>query len=321
MKKILLLSGLVCTALAIQAQVTFSTSTGTYSNLVGATLLSDSVIWDDPSSDLKSGTYNVGFSVKGASINNQEITIGDGFIYFEDATGDNGLYFETTGLDLIDRGFLDDEKAVSPISAQVTGNSGSRVFKIEWKNFGFYREFTDSGTVNDYGNIQLWIHESDGRIEYRYGEIVMNAEASFDGNGGYNVFAGVLNFNNFNFDGISLVGQTDNPDTKDKWGGLMVGFPAKGRIYTFKFSSGASINNSTALKVKLYPQPAVNYIKVELPTAESAQYSLYTIKGELLSSGQLNGNQELDIANLKNGMYAIRIVQNGQQYHSVFHKN
>jgi len=321
MKKILLLVGIAMTFFGLQAQVTFSTSTGTYAPLTGATLLSDSVIWDDPETDLKSGTYNIGFSVKGASINGKEITIGDGFIYFEDATGANGLYFETTGLDLIDRGFLDDKKALSPISAQITGNSGSRVFKIEWKDFGFFGEYTDSGTVNDYGNIQIWIHESDGRIEYRYGEIVMNAGASYDGNGGYNVFAGVLNFNNFNFKGVSLIGQANNPETKNDWNGVMGGFPDNGRIYTFKFSDGASVNNSTALKLKLYPQPAQNYIKIELPGAEKAQYSLYSIKGELLGSGQLNDSQELDIANLKYGMYAIRIVQNGKQYHSVFHKN
>ena len=101
----------------------------------------------------------------------------------------------------------------------------------------------------------------------------------------------------------------------------MGGFPANGRIYTFKFTSGASVNNSTALKAKLYPLPAVSYVKVELPSEDKAQYSLYTLKGDLLSSGQLTDNQELDIAHLKNGMYAIRIVQNGLQYHSVFHKN
>ena len=157
MKKILLLVGIASSFFRLQAQVQFSTSTGTYTALTGATLLSDSVIWDDPESDLKSAYYNIGFSVKGASINGKEITIGDGFIYFEDATGDNGLYFETTGLDLIDRGFIDDKKALSPISAQVTGNAGSRIFKIEWKNFGFYGEYSDSGTVDDYGNIQIWI--------------------------------------------------------------------------------------------------------------------------------------------------------------------
>lgn len=321
MKKILLLVCLTSAFLGAQAQIQFSTSTGTYTPLPGATLLSDSVIWDDPEIELKSSTYNIGFSVKGASINGKEITIGDGFIYFEDATGATGLYFETTGLDLIDRGYVDQKKAISPISAQVTGNTGSRIFKIEWKNFGFFGEFTDSGTTNDFGNIQLWIHESDGRIEYRYGEIVMNAGASYDGYGGYNVFAGILNFGNFNFNGLSLIGQTDNPETKKDWDGIMGGFPAIGRIYTFKYSTASIANNSTALKVKLYPQPAVSYIKIELPNAEQAQYSLYTIKGELLSTGQLSDSNELDIANLKNGMYAIRIVQNGQQYHSVFHKN
>ncbi len=320
MKKIVLLVGFACSALFMQAQVTFSTSTGTYTNLAGATTLSDSVIWDDPESDLKTPTYNVGFSVSGASIKTQQITIGDGFVYFEDATGDNGLYFETTGLDLIDRGFIDDKKALSPISALVTGNAGSRIFKIEWKNFGFYGEFTDSGTVNDYGNIQVWIHESDGRVEFRYGDIVMDEPASYDGYGGYNVFAGILNFNNFDFNGVSLIGQSNNPETKDDWDGIMGGFPANGRIYTFKFNMGASVGNSTALKVKLYPQPAVSYIKVELPNTGETQYTLYTIKGELIGKGTLN-NQELNIANLKNGMYALKLEQNGKQYHSVFHKN
>lgn len=303
----------------VSAQVTFSTSLGTYSNLTNATLLSDTTLWDDPESDLNTPTYNVGFSVKGSTINNNTIYIGDGYIYFEGPSGNNGFYMETTGIDLMDRGNLDGMKALSPISAKVEGTTPNRVFKIEWKNFGFYGEFNDSNTMNDYGNVQIWINEKDGKVEYHYGELSIESAASHQGYGGYNVFAGVLDFNNLDFKGVSLTGDPKAPTTNSDWDGVISGFPESGRVYSFVFNLGASVAERQSQKIKVYPVPAADAIWAEVPAGKST-FIVFSMKGEKLMEGEYNATSGINISGLTKGMYTLSIVSENANYHAVFVK-
>jgi hypothetical protein len=58
------------------------------------------------------------------------------------------------GSSLIDRGF-GSGNSQSPLSYQVTGNSGDQIFKIQWENAGFLNEYDALGTLNDYINFQI----------------------------------------------------------------------------------------------------------------------------------------------------------------------
>ena len=62
-----------------------------------------------------------------------------------------------------------DTMAVSPISYQVEGPPGNGVFKMEWKNVGFYGEWAASNSYFNTTNFQLWIYQNSGVIEFRYG--------------------------------------------------------------------------------------------------------------------------------------------------------
>ena len=143
-----------------------------YSPLETATVLSSEYYdsefgWDDPEF-----TVPIGFTF---SLAGNEFTsldqIGVGAAMAGSETSDvsllNGLlpiYF-----DLADRGIAGDDPSL--IRYQTTGNTGERVFIIEWYNAGLYDEvfWSPDPTVSSL-NFQICLYESDNSIEFRYGE-------------------------------------------------------------------------------------------------------------------------------------------------------
>lgn len=72
------------------------------------------------------------------------------------------------GAALIDRGF-GTNTSQSSLSYEVTEEESGKIIKIQWKNAGFYNEYDALGSLNDYINFQLWLYESEGKIDIRYG--------------------------------------------------------------------------------------------------------------------------------------------------------
>lgn len=105
-------------------------------------------------------------------------TLIDTFYFFEegyasiltDSNTPTGLHklIIPFGAALIDRGF-GTSTSHSPLSYEVTEEESGRILKIQWKNAGFFNEYDALGSLNDYINFQLWLYESDGKIEIRFG--------------------------------------------------------------------------------------------------------------------------------------------------------
>lgn len=310
-------------AILSQAQpMRFETYNATYSPLTGATNIAGTVIWDDPEFDLDNSAFTLGFPIKGVGKFTDTAYMSDGYFYIPDSSGDGGFYLESTGQDLVDRGYLDDVSALSPILTKTTGTAGNRVFHIEWKNFGFYNEYNDSNTLNDYGNVQVRIFEKDGTIEMHYGDTKVNAGASLDGASGYNIFIGVLDFSNLDLKGMSLTGNPASPAVKyNNWNGVLNALPENGRVYAFRFnldSATAGVKNPTSVQVKTYPQPASEILNIELPdTKTGADYQIYSVRGQLMAEATLEaGQRSISVSDLAPGLYVLKMQQDGRQYHS-----
>ncbi|MCF6130239.1 T9SS type A sorting domain-containing protein [Flavobacterium sp. AS60] len=82
-----------------------------------------------------------------------------GVAYFAPMAGDN-----SSGL----AGDLD------PVSYVVTGTPGNRILKVQWKNF----KIPFSSSATQVANMQVWLYETTGVIEYIYGGMVTNASTS-----------------------------------------------------------------------------------------------------------------------------------------------
>jgi hypothetical protein len=72
-----------------------------------------------------------------------------------------------------------------------------------------------------------------------------------------------------------------------------------------------NINNEFASSVRVYPNPAHNYINIDLP--EKSEYRIVNIYGSQITdfTKSLNNNS-VNISDLENGVYFIQILNNGK---------
>jgi hypothetical protein len=320
MKKLTSLLLLLSSAAICISQITFSTRLEAYNNLTGAKNHSDTVKWDDPDLDLLVPMAKLGFYFQGMGIKGDSVIIGEGWVYIPSISGIEGLYVKGIGVDIVDRGY-NTSTALSPISSITTGVTGDRIFKIEFKNFGFFGEFSDANTLKDFGNMQIWFYEKGNFIELHYGPFSVAKNTSYGGLSGLNIYAGLHNLKNKSLIGIALDGDQAKPlINKNTYNGILIGHPELGRVYRFEIPASASIETLNQLKVRIYPQPANDILRVEFPEESGTHYfKVHSIIGELISSGLLENNS-IDLKSYKNGLYVLTIEQNGKESYRLFQK-
>jgi hypothetical protein len=71
-------------------------------------------------------------------------------------------------------------------------------------------------------------------------------------------------------------------------------------------SSALNTNDIRNNKIKIYPNPAVDCIKIAGITTEKESYTIYNILGKEIISGTLENNQNIPIKNLKTGLYFLK---------------
>ncbi len=290
----------------------FAVTTNPYSNLSGATSLSNNQLWDDT-------TYNV--------------SIGFGFSFFDQVFTDLDIY--TDGVigkilapdsvleyslapyvaDLQDRGYITGNP-VSNISYKLEGSSPNRILKIEFKNAGFFEEEDVLNSQNWFTNFQLWIFETSNKIEYHYGPTtVSNINIAFFGESGpivglgfFNSITGSLSLLN------TLQGSPAAPTLVDSVA-YLVGIPANGTVYRFtKIPTGIANSYQQNSKVRTYPNPAFEEINLSysLPQeAKNASVILYDLLGKEIQRQQLFGIEGAAVISLKDlaeGTYLYKVL-------------
>lgn len=81
----------------------------------------------------------------------------------------------------------------------------------------------------------------------------------------------------------------------------------------------ASIDESSALKFKAYPNPAKDFVTIELLNGGKETIKIYDILGNLQMSKSIVSGDKVDIHNLAKGIYVIRI-EGETSYSQVLHK-
>jgi hypothetical protein len=227
----------------------FTQTTATYADLTGATSANNGQLWDDPEIGIP-----LGFDFQFYSKTIDSVLLGYGL----GGTVSDSLYgfleseriimpFEA---DLIDRGDLTGT-SVSPISYKLEGMPGSRVFKLEWNNAGFYNEGDSLNTLNDFVNFQLWLYEGSNVIEYRYGtSSIANAAVDFDNEAGPVV--GLANFPTSQ--SYFLSGSLTTPTVSNTltWLG---GVPQNGTVYRFTPLATSTAETDLMSQTTLFPNP------------------------------------------------------------------
>lgn len=290
---------------------TFSRTTGTYANLTGATSLNNNQIWDDPEYTVPIG-FN--FTLFDTTINTFNFGMGLGAMisteldeYYQ---GDYAiLVFET---DLIDRGDISGTSQ-SPISYKVEGASGNRIFKLEWKNAGFYDEGDELGTLDDYVDVQLWLYEGTNDIEIHFGPIqVSDPDINYFGETGAMVGVGTVKDTNL----YLLSGNPANPILENTIAYLN-GTPSNGTIYRFSnTTSGIKSKHLSLANSKAYPNPFQDYtiLSIDAPNIQNAELNITDIFGRTVKTiSNIQTNQiKIERESLSNGVYFYHFTENGK---------
>ena len=283
----------------------FTATTGTYEDLIGTTSVNNNQIWDDPET-----TVPIGFDFELFDLNVNTLYLGlglGGTVTSELDFNYNAEYiiapFET---DLIDRGDITGISQ-SPISYKLEGTAGSRIFKMEWKNAGFFDEGDTYGTLNDYINFQLWLYEGSNNIEFHFGSsMITDPIVNYYGETG--AFIGVAD--SALTDAYFVVGDPGVPTLSDSVIAIN-GTPADGTIYTFtKNTIGIEAEERLTQTIKVFPNPFhTSTVLQSEERLDHATVSIHNLAGQQVKEiSQLSGHKIIiHREDLPSGIYYLQV--------------
>ncbi|MEK6616027.1 MAG: hypothetical protein AABZ32_07945, partial [Bacteroidota bacterium] len=149
---------------------TFSYSMGTYTNLVNPISINAGLTWDDPTFSIPIGFNFTLWNNTISTINTDVFWLGG--ILTPSVSGIQpflGYLADITDRASTPTNWDGMPGSLSPISYEVTGTTGNKIFKMEWKNAGFYEDINNNSVSTDYVNLQMWLYEGTNNIEIRFG--------------------------------------------------------------------------------------------------------------------------------------------------------
>lgn len=82
-------------------------------------------------------------------------------------------------------------------------------------------------------------------------------------------------------------------------------------VVTGASTTSISENNNISNAVKVYPNPSQGMFYVSSNVIEKAEYTVFSITGEVVSQGVIEGNQaQINLSEVTNGIYTIQITEN-----------
>jgi hypothetical protein len=318
-RKTILFLGIFSIALfRIEAQCayTYSQNNSPYQNLTASTGINNTVVWDQNSSF----NLNLGFSLPlTAGRTCTSVTLGGGSITFNTSSTPYGLFvyhWPFGGNMLTDKGY-GTSTSLSPITYEVSGSPGNKIFKIQFSNAGLNYDFQASCTNTtglDYVNFQFWLYENNGRIEVHFGSNSIGNSQSYHCN--FPITAGphfkflvdnyLLNlFNNASSPSIQCLSNA----------GVVYGSPMNGTtanngtVYIFDPDPAYTITGvpeERLIAAKIYPNPVHDKIIIsDSNEIINAPYEIWDGLGKIVLSGSTTG--EIDVSDFQSGIYFLKI--------------
>lgn len=226
--------------------------------------------------------------------------------------------------DLIDRGYIDDVSE-SELSVAIEGTPGDRIFKMEWKNAGFYDELDLTGTSESFVNFQIWVYESEPYVEFHYGPSNFKFPVeTFSPWSKIPMFTGIVSKLDLETEEIGVwiaQGAPENPeliftddidlDNTDITG--LSSYPADGTVYRFSLRP-ASVKNiwNKISDVLISPTIASEYFRFTGNNENNngkLNYDIRDINGKIHAKGISENGGDVYIGNLPRGQYFVFIQQ------------
>jgi len=317
MKKLLILIAFgIISANSFSQNYTFSLSSGAYSDLTGATdltngepwsfLLYDGAEWWDP-----------------IHINYRGIPIGFDFECYG-STFDSLFIRDYVHFDKDDNYFINPffvlfyNRGNSPVSYLLEGDEGSRILKIEWKNMGFWGEYNVHTTANDFVNVQLWLYEGSNNIEVHMGpSSVTHPDESYFGYGGPWIGIAQIVWQGppMGVKSLALVGDPSDPQiaiNDTTFNTYLNGTPPDTVVYVFTYDpSGITSPCNDQVDLSVYPNPSGGVFNISLmKESGKTKVCVFDVRGKLVYS-EMPGNGgdllQIDLSDQNRGLYFLNI--------------
>ncbi len=210
---------LITGSVLAQANYTLSHSSSSYQELSGATAI-------DAGTDWVNTKYKVpvGFSFNHKGCTADSIYVGTNGLFGFDKKGD---YAFAAFLNMLVCRKDSAGNALSSISYSTSGSQGSRILKIQFKDCGM-----GSQSGDDRLSFQVWLYETDGKIELRMGSSVLSEGAEEP-----TLFIGQIDNTGKSVPMSGLTGSPSSAQLQDidpeSNPPHMTSLPAEGTIYTF----------------------------------------------------------------------------------------
>jgi hypothetical protein len=293
-----------------QQSYTFEQTTATYADLVGATNI--------PPGFLGTGEY----------------------FWFDELIGENFWFYKTpfpldsiktigfqtngnlridndSSLIIIDGAFtfLDSIDNTSAVSYKIEGSGGNKIIKVQWKNLRLR-----NGQTDNYMNMQIWVYQAGGIIEFRYGASSASNQSGFSTSKGPNVgmfYAHADLFNNPKmYEKLWLNGSPGSlqlDSNRNFTFKAMAGLPVGGTVYRFvpRFATGLSPQGLGWQRVSLYPNPVADKLFIDVDNQNLA-WQITLLTGQQVASGLYETTTGINTSGLLPGMYLLLVDEPGQ---------
>jgi hypothetical protein len=287
----------------------FSVLSDPYYDLTSPISISDADVWDDPFYITSTGFEVTLFEAVTNTLG--IISPGSQVININEANPDTVQVLMPYMADIMN---ASDTIAVSPISYQLEGPPGNAVYKLEWKNVGFYGEWNASNSYFNTTNFQLWIYQNSGIIEFRYGPNTIKSGSllHFFGTGPLVLLGENVAFDGSGWQGLwALGGDPQNPTISAIPSGqqplpdqCLLGEPQSGTVYRFAPVVAGISELQSELQLRAWPSPTSDFLTIAIKP--NMAYSIYDIAGNLMvTSTAADYNERLDIRSWPAGQYCI----------------
>ncbi len=222
----------------------------------------------------------------------------------------------------------------SPISYHISGELGSRVITIQWKQVGFYREEAIEIDSASKVSFQLIFYEQEQALEFHYGRNeIINPDEVFADYGGLLAFAGFLtpfteiyaggdigygiqgNTTDFNLVTLNIE-QIENEYVEIP---IIDPYPTDGTVIRWTKGAPSSNKNLTQSDIKIYPTAVTDILNIEqAKKPNNLTYHIFNTKGQLVSNGNMNGDTQLNTTEFSKGLYKIVFKNNDTNQLSTF---
>ena len=234
MKLVIFIISLFSISKSYTQAYSFSQSQEVYIALEASTSINKDSIW----SGFQAYTIPIGFPFSYMDSSFTTVSLeATGRLIFDDAHYYYADMFVVLGMQ--DKG---GSSSLSPLSYQLSGTLGDQILKIEIQNA------TYNNDLNSTINYQIWLYESDGKIELHMGpNIIAHPESAFI----RGPFSGVFHMTSFtpaSFDyGYALIGASSSPSDTSFVGSeindsefILDSAPAELTVYSFSLNSSSN---------------------------------------------------------------------------------